>query len=439
MAVEQGSAAPAAPTATHPAVSPTTQMTPQQFAATQIAKSQSTLDQYINYLETNMGRVNYTAAGKTATSEIAGEVSPLLSGINQAGKFGQQAITGYTSQLASNLAGIQPNINAAYTRAEQQQAAVDAALQQGLSGAGTSQANDLAATLGRLGQNTSVAQDVAQQAQGYAGANYATGSASLSSLLAQGAAANAYGATLPGIAALAGYQATGQLQNSLSGERAKVIADAQRQYPTLVNQLVNQQIAQQRNTASGLKGAAQVAATNAKDATGYYLTSVADALRGPKTFGSSSSGYYEIDPATGQPVQITKPVQKPVSGRVVGSDKSGRVLINPQTGAKIAQVTPPVAGTVTSRSGVAALAKKHGISVYEYNRYQGKAISGARSAFYGWDDKDGHHAPISRAAAIAHAEDAGIPPWVYLPVIDSFYQPGGSRSPIAGPPAPKGR
>lgn len=279
MAVEQGSAAPAAPTAAPPLVSPVTQMTPQQFAASQIAKSQSTLNQYLNYLNTNMGRVDYTAAGKTATAEFGAETSPLLAGINAAGKTGQQAITGYTSQLASNLAGIQPSIAQAYTNAEQQQAAVDSALQQSLSGAGTSQANALSDRLAQLGQNTSVAQDVAQQAQGYAGANYATGSASLSSLLAQGAAANVYGASLPGIAALAGYQATGALQNSLASERAKVIADAQKQYPTLLNQLVNQQLTNQRNVATGLRGAATAAASNAKNATGYYLTSVADAIK----------------------------------------------------------------------------------------------------------------------------------------------------------------
>ena len=426
-----------APMAAHPVVSPTTQMTPQQFAATQIAKSQSTLNQYINYLETNMGRVNYAAAGKTATSEIAGEVSPLLKQIQAGQVTGQQAINGYTSQLASNLAGIQPNVAAAYTKAEQQQAAVDAALQQGLTGAGTSQANALSAQLGRLGQDTSVAQQAAQQAQGYAGANYATGSASLSSLLAQGAAASAYGAQLPGIAALAGYQATGALQNSVASQESKVIADAQRQYPSLVNQLVNQQLSSQRNTASGLKGAAQVSSSNAKNATGYYLTTVADALKGPKTFGSSTSGYYEIDPATGQPVQITKPVQKPVSGKVVGSDKSGRVLINPRTGKVIATVTKPVAGTVTSKTAVASLAKQHGITVNEYNRYHGKAFTLAQVAFQGGTDSKGNPLPkLTRDQAIQEAEREGIPAWIYLPVISSFYEPGKSNSPRLGPPAP---
>lgn len=224
-----------------PVIAPTP--TPRQAAATVAAKTTSSLQQYLNYLSTNMGRL----AGNQATAEINAQTTPLLAGLDKAAASGQAAINGYTQQFAGELAKIAPNVAGAYSTAENQQSALDTALAAELRNAGGSAAQDLTNTLQARGQDTSVAAQATQTGNGLAGASYATGSAGLGNLIARGAAANAYGAELPGLAALSGLQATKGLQSDVANQRAAIISDAQAQYPTLANQAFNQLLGQQRN------------------------------------------------------------------------------------------------------------------------------------------------------------------------------------------------
>lgn len=248
-------------------IAPGGQVSPQQFAAQQTAKSQSTLNQYLNYLGTNMGRVppiNYAAIGKQANSELEGMVSPLLQGYNQQLTAGTQAINQYTGQLATQLGNIGTQIGGIYNQAEQQQSALDTAIQAELAGNGGQQAAALQTALQNAGQSTAPAAQEAASATGIAGAQYAEGSASLASLLGQGAAAQAYGATLPGIARLSGLQALGSLQGSIGTAEQKAIDTAEGKYPTLVNQLTNQALGAQKNAISQQKN--QTAAQLAREA-----------------------------------------------------------------------------------------------------------------------------------------------------------------------------
>ena len=249
------------------AVAPGGTTSPQQFAAQQTAKSQSTLNQYLNYLNTNLGRVpaiNYTAIGNQANSEVAGMVNPLLQGYNQQLTSGTQAINQYTGQLSTQLGNIGTQIGGIYNQAEQQQGALDTAIQAELAGNGGQQAAALQTALQNAGQDTSPAAQAAANATGSAGAQYAEGSAGLASLLGQGAAAQAYGATLPGIAKLSGLQALGSLQGTIGTAETKAIDTAEAKYPTLVNQLTTQAVNTQKNAIAQQKN--QVSASLAKEA-----------------------------------------------------------------------------------------------------------------------------------------------------------------------------
>ena len=335
-------------------LAPAAAATPNQAAATATAKTQSSLDQYTNYLNTNMGRVT-----AQANAEYAGIVNPIISGAEQQQKQGAQAIGQYTNQLAGALGNITPQIQQAYSTAEQQQSALDTAIQAELQGNGSAQASALQQTLGMAGQDTSPAAQAAANAQGVAGASYATGSASLSSLLSQGAASTAYGATLPGIAALAGYQALGTLNNNISQTEQAALQTAAAKYPDIVNQLTGQAITQAKDqattaeTAAKDRAAAVVNTQNAATRKAVALTGLAKTQKptihsfgnggllaigndgkiqviepsgpGPITKWQGPDGSeWAIDPSTGAPKELTSgaarsPFRSRQSGRGTGT------------------------------------------------------------------------------------------------------------------------
>lgn len=134
----------------------------------------------------------------------------------------QNAITGYTKALSGELGRIAPQIGAAYGQAQEAQGALDTALANRLQQQGQETAGGLEQALGAAGQSNLPAALTAQQAVGVGNASFAQGSASLSQLLGQGAAAQAYGAKLPGIAALGGLQASKLLQAQAQAQRPEL-------------------------------------------------------------------------------------------------------------------------------------------------------------------------------------------------------------------------
>lgn len=143
----------------------------------------------------------------------------------------QNAITGYTKELAGALGGIAPQIGQAYGQAFNQGSALENALANRLTGQGQATASDLTQALANAGQSTAPGAAAAQTAVGVGNASFAQGSAGLQEMLARGAAAQAYGAKLPGIAALSGLQATKGLQ-----------AQALSQIPDLRNQFLSNEL-----------------------------------------------------------------------------------------------------------------------------------------------------------------------------------------------------
>jgi hypothetical protein len=167
----------------------------------------------------------------------------------------QAAIKQATDQYRSAVSGYAPQVAAAYQRAEGAQSSSDAALAGLLGGAGAQGATDLAA---QLGQPAGSAPAAALQAvgRGAAAAGYGKGSADLDKLIASGASAAQYGARLPGLAALTGYQDTrrmiGEMGRNRAADLGKIRAEGPGQALTLYQQALDRQQQMKLAKMSGL-------------------------------------------------------------------------------------------------------------------------------------------------------------------------------------------
>lgn len=183
---------------------------------------------------------------KKAQSEISPIIAAATNQANQQAATQAQQITGLTQDYANELGQI--NFASPYQSAEGQQAAVDAALQQSLTGQGANLAGGLADRLKAL-QGTSGGAAVQQAAnalssQGQSSGNtaLANGSANLSDLIANQAAESDFGQKLPAIAKLSGLQALGQSAATQQKAIADATLQAESQIPNIVQDLTaNQQ------------------------------------------------------------------------------------------------------------------------------------------------------------------------------------------------------
>lgn len=313
-------------------------LTPQQIQA-QVAK-------YVGQLPASLTPAQIR---QQAQAEIAPQISALSKALQSQVAGASRAITGYTGSLADALAGT--DFSAPYTQAEGQQAAVDSALAQALSGAGTQGAADLQARLAALNEPNAVnpaAAAVAATGQGNSNTVLGAGSSNLSALIADRAAASSYGQKLPGIARLAGAQDIANVQgnaqqtlgtqtqaieselpNILSGLRSSSDTNATNranlgerltEYLNSANASEQASAAKQQQTAYQLYLEGQKLGLVAKNQSfnDWYKTQSLGVARtranAPKVIGSGTSGYYSFDPATGQVTRIVSPVTKPGAG-----------------------------------------------------------------------------------------------------------------------------
>lgn len=271
---------------------------------------------------------------QTATQQVqTAYVDPLLTAIRNAeaarSAQGQQAITGYTTAEQA-LLGNEPSIaSAAYGGAMQGQNAIDAAIASTLQGSGTANADALAGKLASIAADPGTAARINGQAAsdvtGNVGAQYASHSATLSALNQEGQAAQNYLRAQPGIAGLAGLQASQGLQGQINQDLQTQLGTVQQNVPQMIQDAVSN-IQKARADAASQKLAAEKVAIDAGKAT---------------VFGSATGGYYALDPATGKVAQITAGTGQPP--KVFGSAKSGYYALDPSTG-KATQLTAPVAG-----------------------------------------------------------------------------------------------
>lgn len=186
-------------------------------------------------------------AQRAAQAELDPVIAALTQAANDRAARAEAAITGLTDAYAHDIAGV--DYGAPYQGAEQQQAAVDAALRQALTGGGADLAAGLTGRLSRLA-GTSAAPAVDQAAAGLAsqGASagttrLASGSASLGDLIAQEASAREFGTKMPGIAKLSGLQGVKQAEGNAQSEIASGTAQVESQLPSLTEKIKSDRLA----------------------------------------------------------------------------------------------------------------------------------------------------------------------------------------------------
>lgn len=200
--------------------------------------------------------------------------------INASTKAGAGAISGYASKYADALAGYGDSAKAIYGGAEQSQAAADAAESGALRTGGSQLADQLAGKIGQISSAPNVMQagtaPVVGNAAGAANATLGSGSAALSALIAQGAAAQEYAGKLPGIARAQGASDIRDLSLASQKTLADQIGELEKQTPGLIESLRSQSDQRASNIASTRNQAAQYYDTQNRD-TAKFLKAEQDA------------------------------------------------------------------------------------------------------------------------------------------------------------------
>jgi hypothetical protein len=289
---------------------------------------------------------------KQIQTQAQGQISPLVASITQ--NIGKQtaaatnAIRGYTSDAAAKLGAI--NYTAPYTQGEQGQAAVDSALRNALSGAGTIDADQLSQRLAVINDPAVAAAATAVADNGAANGNtqLAQGSAALGNLIANAAAAGSYGQKQPGITRLAGLQNIAATQQQGVNNIASQTQQLEAQLPAIIEALTgrndqrasaiasarqNQVARQDAISSTGAKNAAAVKAAQTKAAATVKVATIkanekaaADAkpnagLSGKVGYLVDSSGNW-IPGGDGKPQVL--PGYKVQNGRVVKIVSGGK-------------------------------------------------------------------------------------------------------------------
>lgn len=318
------------------------------------------------------------AGGQTDLQQAQQYVNALLNPVikqitdaeNARATSGQNAIQGYTSAEQKLLGTYSPLAAQEYGGAMQSQNAIDAALRSSLTGQGGDQANALGARLASLSVDPGTAARVVgaagSTAAGAANANYAQGSATLSALGQQGAAAQDEARAQPGIAGLAGLQSSKALQaqtnTDLHDQLAAIGAKAPGLVQNLVSSLQNARTAQQRNQLAALIAAGKtdeaLKVANANNAT---RVSIANANNQTRTSIANSNNAVKLQltaakkagiPAKGALTdsQLTKLVDSWKNGKVQNAnvaqtDADGNV-VRDQNGAVVYKSVSGSTGTL---------------------------------------------------------------------------------------------
>jgi hypothetical protein len=418
-------------------------------------------------------------APPTLVQQAQGEVDPILAQI-RAQVLGQaknagQAITGYTNDLAGKLGSV--DYAAPYTGAEGQQAAVDASLAQALAGGGLAGAADLKSRLAQIGEPGVVGaagDAVAATGTGNSNTVLAQGSSNLGALIANAAAAKSYGQKLPGIARLAGLQDIAGANSAVQTQIGTETTSVMNQLPSIVNALRSASLARASQAATNKYRTDSLASSTKTRQIATILGAGVDPTTGTLTPAAATA----LGKLTGVDPRALSGTSATVAGRIIGANATaaGR-----QTAA--AEKAVPKLSTSTSRAlGYAAdqygnpwggkvkllpgfgyntkgaivktststSSKQHGLTTLKVDQLKGNALAIAEGGFAGgqfdangqpkpnggFNAKKQATPPLSRAQVIDELDREGIPAWVYLPAVNSVYEPGGSRSAVAGPPAP---
>lgn len=183
-----------------------------------------------------------TRAGTQARAQVMPLLKEIQAEIARRSGAEQQHLAGATRNYAELVGQFAPQSQQAYAGAEQSQAGVNAALSQALAGGGHELSTELAGKLGAINapgaQVQQVAGGAAQMGVGAGNAQLATGSAELSRLIGHGAAAQEYGAKLPGIAGAEGLRRSSEIAGRYADENDRRTAEVNASLPGLIQGLL---------------------------------------------------------------------------------------------------------------------------------------------------------------------------------------------------------
>lgn len=375
--------------------------------------------------------------GKQAQGEISPLLAALAGTVNKQAQSAQHAISGYSQDAASKLAGI--DYGAPYRQAESGQAAIDAALQQSLTGAGSSDAAALSQRLGVI-NDPSVAAAAGGLASSGAAAGttaLASGSANLGSLLANAAAADSYGQKLPGLTRLAAEQQIAQAGAQAQQTIATDAAQLEQQLPGIISSLQSRSDSNATNIATArqnqLKRTDELAAGGAKAA----LTEQGNQIK-VQTVNANNATRLQI-------------AQMNANGRLTGqqlaqarSDRSYRLQFTKTNGydpvnGRIAPGFAKGKGGQVVKVGTAKTpAAAKGLTASQVQKYRGLAATIADQGYTGFTDAKGvAHPKLTRDQAIEEAQKEGIPDKIALQYINQRYgapvSPKAAKKAVATP------
>lgn len=254
------------------------------------------------------------------TTDANQEISPIIAAITAQIEKGTanatHAIGGFSSDAAAKLGAM--DFAAPYTSGEGDQAAVDAALRASLAGAGSADADALASRLGVINDPSVAAAASAVGANGAASGRtqMAQGSAALSNLIANAAAAGDYGQKLPGIARLAGLQDIASAQQTGDANIATQTQQVESELPSIIQNLQSQSDSRanaitstKENQTARNDALASTAATNATKVSVATIAAKTTASEDEIKLAQSDREYrlqfaktFGVDPVTGKAI-----------------------------------------------------------------------------------------------------------------------------------------
>lgn len=342
--------------------------------------------------------------------QAQGEISPILQAITgqantQAAQQGNQ-INALTQDYANELG--QLNMAAPYQAAEGQQAAVDAALQQSLTGEGSSLAGGLSDRLkalqGSSGQAAvdQAASQLSSQGQSSGNTALANGSAALSNLIANAAAGDEFGRTLPGIAKLSGLQALGEMGSQQQQNLSNATLQLESQLPSIVQDL----------TANNETGLSNAVAAQQKQQALNFDNAVKEATLGQGQQKINAS-IANNQTRAGIAQQNANTAASRAALAALNSDRSYQINLSKIGIAKKAAQVKALAAEAKLKSG--------GFTPAQVQRYKGTALTLADQAFHGFTDAKGAaHPALTYKQAVLEGQKEGIPLSILLPALQQI-------------------
>lgn len=424
-------------------------LTPAQFARTpSAAKPGATYKGYLRFV--NNRRANTPPADpydpiiaglpkprtnqqtqQEAQGEIAPMVAAIVSAITKQTKGATSAISGYSNDAAAKLGAI--DYGQPYQQGEGAQAAVDAALQQSLTGAGASGAQSLEQRLAVINDPSvaAAATNVAGTGAAAGTTELAHGGAALSDLIANAAAAKSYGQKLPGIQRAQGLQDIAGVEQTGQQQIAAGTQQAEGQLPSILSNLRGEN----DNRTSAIASARQnQLARNDNIAAGTAKTALDQAKIDERAAEVVAGNKIKVDTVNANNATRVQIANLNAQGRVTGqqlaqarSDRTFRLQFtrvngyDPVTGRVapgFAQKGGQIVKVGTSKPG----SKTGGLTASQVQKYRGTAATIADNAKTGFTDPKGiEHPAISRQQALDEMRREGVPDQIALAEVNRVY------------------